>query len=128
MKKLPIVFAVAFALNWIWEHFHSRLYVNYQGSEITDWILFRSAFFVDATIVTAIVAIFMKVRYLRERPWGILILGLIPAIIMERYAMATARWMYGPHMPVIPFLETGLTPTVQLALTAYIAYKVVCRK
>ena len=44
------------------------------------------------------------------------ITGMSVAIIMERLALDVGRWQYGPHMPVLPGLEVGILPVVQMAL------------
>jgi len=54
--------------------------------------------------------------------------GLVAAIAMEIWALNTGRWVYSSLMPIIPIIKTGLSPTIQLALTGLIAYKAVFNK
>lgn len=118
IKKYVFVFLIAFFLNLIWENLHSFLYIRYQGEEITQFILLRAAFF-DAVIVTVIVFL------LRKFPYFIIPIGIAVAIFIEYHAFLTFRWSYKDIMPIIPILKTGLSPTIQLGLTAFLSYKVV---
>lgn len=112
------IFLWAFLLNMLWEKIHSQLYVHYKGGEITDAILFRAALF-DAAII-ALVGFFVIRNYLKLwQAAGILVLF---AIGLEWFALATNRWAYNEYMPIIPFITTGLTPTVQLATIWYAIY------
>lgn len=126
-KKLPLIFICAFIFNWIWETLHSRFYLHYQGGEITRWILFRAAIF-DAAFITLLGLAFLKIDYLRKRPWLSLVFGFIAAVLIEWYALQTGRWGYKEMMPIIPFLNTGLTPTIQLGILSYFILKIVDRR
>ena len=102
MKKLVVIFIIAFLLNWVWENLHSILYLHYQGEAITQLVLLRASFF-DAFFIT------------------------LMAVLLEQWALATNRWAYSDQMPIIPWLEVGLTPAIQLGITAYLAYKMADR-
>lgn len=124
MKKIPIIFNLAFLLNLIWENLHSYLYVHYQGGTITQLVLIRAALF-DAIFITLLALIFIAVDYFNRRLWWSLIIGIVFAIILERWALDTGRWAYNDLMPIIPLLKTGLTPTLQLGLLSFSIYKLV---
>lgn len=121
LKKLGLVFIVSFALNLVWENLHALLYTAYQGGPITEFILLRATFG-DAVMLTALALPFVYVRFFRQRLWLIVPLGLALAVWIEWYALGAGRWSYNAAMPLVPFLEVGLTPTVQLAITGYITY------
>lgn len=118
MKKLLIIFGAAFLLNLIWENLHAPLYVHYQGGAITQLVLLRAAL-VDALFITGLALPFLYIPYLRERTWYALLIGLIAAILLERFALTNGRWAYTAQMPIVPLLNTGLTPTIQLGLLSY---------
>ena len=124
-KKLFFVFLAAFALNMIWEFAHSVLYASYQSGEITNFILFRAAVW-DATIILVLVISTYALK--TNRTVFIVIGGLVVSVAIELWALQTGRWAYDISMPLIPFLNIGLTPTIQLALTGYIAQKLVWYK
>ena len=119
-RRLCIIFAVAFLLNFLWENFHAVLYTHYQGEEITRLILLRAALF-DAAFITALAAPFLSLSWLRSRLWLFIIPAVLFAIGLEWWALETGRWEYTAAMPLIPFLHVGLTPTIQLALTGWLA-------
>lgn len=117
-----VVFVLALALNIFWEFFHSLLYVHYRGGEITNLVLLRAAFF-DASFITLLsIPIFFN-SFLRRRLWLVFVFGIFFAIGLEKYALETGRWAYNSYMPIIPILKTGLTPSIQLGLSGWVAIK-----
>lgn len=123
MKKVFSVFFIAFGLNVVWENVHSYLYMHYQGGTITESILLRATF-ADAVIITLIALPFLFLPLFKKRAWLIVPIGVIIAVSMEWYALGTGRWAYSALMPIIPLLETGLTPTIQLGLLGYLSYSI----
>lgn len=124
IKRIIIIFILALVLNFIWENFHSQLYVHYQRGLITQLVLLKAAV-VDASFITILATFFLKVGYLKGRQWYLLTIGIIAAILLEKYALITNRWAYNNSMPVIPIIKTGLTPTIQLGLLSYLIFKIV---
>lgn len=124
MKKLFLIFILALFFNAIWENLHSLLYVHYRGSEITEFILLRAALW-DASVITILAVIFFKIKYLKNRQWLVIIFGIVIAVLLEVYALNTGRWAYNDFMPIIPLLNVGLTPTIQLGLLAYLSFRFV---
>lgn len=121
-KRLVLVFLFALAANFLWENLHAPLYMHYKGGEITEWILLRAAFF-DAAFITVLGFLFFSFEFLRKRLWLAFAIGVVFAIGLEWWALETGRWAYTPAMPIIPFIGTGLTPTIQLGLIAYLIFK-----
>lgn len=91
------------------------------GGEITQFILVRASLF-DALLITVILLPFIYLQILKNRVFLMLLVATIIAIINEWYGLSTNRWMYNSFMPIIPIIETGLTPTIQLGVTGYISY------
>lgn len=87
-----------------------------------SFVLFRAAV-VDAIIISILV--FIAQTFKINKPMFIAIGGLIIAIIIEIWALQTNRWAYSELMPLIPIIKTGLTPTIQLAITGYITQKII---
>ncbi|HEY4508119.1 MAG TPA: hypothetical protein VJJ55_00495 [Candidatus Paceibacterota bacterium] len=130
-RKFLIVFVAAFLLNILWEEAHSALYVSYQGGAITNFILFRAALF-DA----AVIALFAYLCSYSPLSKGalpssaggmsifIFVLALfIFAILLEKWALATGRWVYADAMPLVPLLNVGLTPAIQLGVSGYVSMR-----
>ena len=123
IRQLVYIFIIAFILNVVWEHFHSVLYVHYKGELITEYILFRAALF-DATLITILSYPFLRLRVLKNKLWLLVVLLVVFAIGLESWALLVNRWMYTPMMPIIPILNVGLTPTIQLGLLSYTAMRI----
>lgn len=122
MKKLFIIFILAFFLNLIWENLHSYLYIHYQSGLITEWLLVRASL-VDAVFITIMGWFFITIAFFRKRVWLAFLIGVAAAVLLEFYALKTGRWDYNEFMPIIPLLNVGLTPTIQLGFIAYLIYK-----
>ena len=120
-KKLFLIFALSFVLNFCWENVHSVLYISYQGAPITEFVLLRAAL-VDAIILTVLAVPFMQFPFWQRRKWLILPLGIFLAIVIELWALRSGRWVYTTSMPLVPFLNVGLTPTIQFAILGYGIY------
>ncbi len=115
MRLFVFVFIISFGLNAIWENLHAPLYVHYQGGTITEWILLRAAL-VDALILTILFLVTSPIKSRTGKYLVIIIAAVVIAVWIERWALASARWEYQPAMPIIPVLQTGLSPAIQLAL------------
>ena len=102
------------------------MYVHYKSGPITQLVLLRAAL-IDAFFITVLGAFFLKFDYFKNRQRYVIIIGVVAAILLERYALDTGRWMYNATMPIIPLINTGLTPTIQLGLLSYLVLKIVQR-
>ena len=121
LKKVVLIFVVSLGLNFLWENLHAGLYLHYQGQQVTELILLRAALF-DALVITLIFLTIIAIPAMRKFAvlW-ICSIALVFAILLEVYALNTDRWAYTAIMPLVPLLKTGLLPTVQLALTAWVS-------
>ena len=124
MKKIGNIFLLAFILNVLWENLHSFLYSNYMGGEITEFILIRASLF-DALLIAIISLPFIFFDKLKNKSWLIIIIGLIIAILNEWYGLGTGRWMYNSFMPILPIINVGLTPALQLGILGYVSFRLV---
>lgn len=113
-----LVFVAAFVFNFLWEHAHSVLYVSYQSGAITNLVLFRAAIF-DAAVITLFSFPFFRLKPLQRQRWLLYALLVAFAIALEKWALATDRWVYTDIMPLVPILQVGLTPAIQLALLSF---------
>ena len=122
IRILLPVFLPGFVLNVLWEFAHAGLYAHYRGGEITNLILLRAALF-DAFFITMLGVLFFFVPWFRARLWLVFVAGILFATGLEWFALSTGRWEYTTAMPIIPFLHVGLTPTIQLGVTALVSLK-----
>lgn len=121
-RKWTLVFIIAFGLNLIWENLHAVFYIHYQGGEITRFILLYAAL-VDALIILGIVFLWSLLPKRFRWQWLIIVAGIVVAVVLERLALGQVRWAYKDTMWIIPVLNTGITPTIQLGLTGFVALK-----
>lgn len=119
---LSKVFVYSFALNLIWENLHSFLYANYQGGTITEFILLRATLS-DAIYITLAATPILLFSGRRVIIWISVFALLFLSIFIEKYALLSGRWAYNSLMPIVPFLQTGLTPTIQLAVLGYLSFR-----
>ena len=119
-KKYALVFAFAFILNLMWEYFHSALYSAYQGGAITDFVLWEATF-LDALMILILVLVADKFEW--SQTATVIIGGLLLSFIIEIWALQTGRWQYNELMPIVPVLNVGLTPFIQLGLTGLLTQK-----
>ncbi len=122
MKKFLSIFVISFILNLVWEYFHSFLYAHYMGGDITFLVLFEASL-IDALIITILSVLFLKQSFFQKHSWIIIFVGILISIFIEWFALATGMWVYNSYMPILPFLGTGLTPTIQLGLLGYLSLK-----
>ncbi|MCF7834157.1 MAG: hypothetical protein K9L98_02250 [Candidatus Pacebacteria bacterium] len=118
MKKLFLIFGLSFIINWIWENAHAVLYFLPNGESISQYMLLRSTFF-DAIFTLLVAFIFIKFPYFNQRKWYALVFGIVVAVLLEKIALGMGFWAYTEFMPIIPFINTGLTPTIQLGVISY---------
>jgi len=123
IKKLFLIFLIAFILNLVWENLHSFLYEHYMGGEITELILIKATF-VDALIIIILSLPFVSFSSIEKYDWLIVPLGFLVSLLIEWWALSMGRWAYNMYMPIIPFLETGITPSIQLGLLGYGSLKI----
>ena len=115
------LWGASYAVNLVWEVLHAPLYLHFRSGPIT-WPVLLYAAAVDATVITVLGWLVRRFPR-RELRLPLLFLGgVTAALAIEWRALATARWAYGPFMPVVPLLNTGWSPTLQLGLTGVAAY------
>lgn len=119
-KKYSLVFVVAFLFNLVWEYIHSGLYLGYQGGVITRTVLLEAAL-IDALLV--LILVFLADRLRHHTSLFVIMGGLFISTVIEIWALQTGRWQYNELMPIIPIINVGLTPFIQLALTGLLTQK-----
>jgi hypothetical protein len=129
----------AFLLNWAWEVAQAGAYAPH-GTQSEAMRRCTFATFADAAITLGLYAIGALAA--KRLYWGLrggwnvyltcALLGFIHAVLVEKQATASGRWSYSSHMPIIPVLEVGLLPVLQLTflvpLSVWIASCVHSRK
>ena len=118
---------VSFALNWIWEMLQMPSYKEMAGRPLQ--VMAARCSFASLGDVAIIFSIYAVGALAAARlGWGlrarwnvystIALLGAMNAFWIERAAITSGRWTYNDTMPVIPLLNVGLWPVLQLAALA----------
>jgi len=117
------VLIIGFLLNLIWENVQAPFYKGYNGFFAHFWICFAAAA-VDALVLLLLYILFAVSNQslywpLKVRLWqyGLLaFIGGLLALWFEKWALAGEQWSYTNAMPVVPVLDAGLLPLLQLML------------
>ena len=122
-RAVGVAFISAVALNFGWEMAQARLYEP-MG---TVWEATRRCFVAslgDGLMVLTVVAggamLFRSVRWFVEPTLAkyafAALTGLIFAVAIEMWGLATGRWAYRVHMPRVPGTAVGAVPLVQMVI------------
>lgn len=118
------LFMISTAVNYVWEMAQMPLYQDMSFAALSSWLLCFRASLGDGLIIVAIWALgallYRRGRWFRPLQSGpalfLLASGALIAVVIELHALAAERWSYSEMMPIIPWLEVGLSPFVQLLL------------
>lgn len=126
LKNFVLVLGIAaFGLNMLWELAQVFAFSSLaDASAFEVFILVMIASIADAFITLAAYLVVAFIR--RERFWWkavramdfliFAIVGAVSATLIETVALSRGIWTYGEYMPVIPLLEIGLLPFLQLTI------------
>ncbi len=123
---LTALFIIAFGLNWLWEMTQILAYAGIEERSLSKVLIVCSLASVGDGILTVgayLVAAFMMGRLQWDTSAAGLIIypvmaffGALSAIAIERIALKFGFWSYQELMPVVPVLQVGLLPFLQLTL------------
>jgi fatty acid desaturase len=115
----------SFVLNELWEMAQMPAYAETAGRSLSRTIgpCSRAAVGdvgITLGIHTVIALAVCDLGWTLRRRWGAsaaaAALGLACAILVECAALAAGRWSYTEQMPVVPALDAGLWPLLQMTL------------
>jgi hypothetical protein len=116
------LFAISFALNWIWEILQMFAYQVKPAEMWTHVLLFCTL----ATVIDGLVTIGSYVLAAKLiRNWAIggwksyalmSLFGAVWAVIFELAGKSSGLWSYSQMMPIVPIIKVGLLPLLQLTL------------
>ncbi len=113
----------ALVLNTAWELLHGPLYEGYQYT----WDHISMCLIAAVTdMLTTLIMLFGLGLFYRNIFWPlklnlskillIIVTGGTGTILLERWHIATGHWEYAQSMPIVPWLEVGLTPLLQFTV------------
>lgn len=130
-KTLLIIAGTSLVLNLAWENLQAPLYQGYSNfwqhfpicsiASLGDVLIILVLYFVLAIVNRDILWI-SKMN--RADVVVLIALGVLVAIGIEKWALATLRWQYSSAMPLIPYVKVGLLPVLQMGLLPLITYYV----
>jgi hypothetical protein len=112
--------AAAFVLHWAWETAHGVAYVE-TDMPLLDrlWHCLPMAV-VDTAWSGAVVLVGIIASRSLRRPWLTWAVGVaagaLTATWVEHAALQSGRWTYNARMPILPVIEVGLWPVLQMSL------------
>ena len=121
------IIAVTTLLHLIWEYAHLPLYRAYGAIGSTAPLVITVAVFGDVLYTLSIIAGIMVIRWIKT-PHDMIsawtpkeyclsaLCGFLVALFVEYKALYLHRWAYGDMMPMIPILNVGLTPILQMMI------------
>ena len=125
-RAILYLFIIAFITNLIWENLQAPLYTSFKnfGQHFSFCLV---ASLVDAVVILAFYFIISLIR--KDAFWllnirladmlVLLALGLLTALLFEKWALQSGTWDYTSEMPVI--FGIGLAPLIQLAILSIIS-------
>ncbi|MDF1567679.1 MAG: hypothetical protein RQ801_13635 [Spirochaetaceae bacterium] len=135
LKFLGRLFLWAVATNYLWEMLQMPLFAEMEFSDPKSWLICFRASLGDGVIVLTIwvigFAVFRKTAWaenLDARSIPILLLsGSLIAIGIEWLALEAGRWRYSEIMPLVPLVNVGLIPFLQLLILPWISIRLASR-
>lgn len=135
IKYILLLAAVAFILNYIWEMLQMPFFAGMSFSDPHAWLICARASLGDGVIVL-VIFIFGRLIF---KSWNwvynvslikflyLLFTGLSVSILIEIISLKYQRWSYSDLMPVIPNIDAGIIPIIQMIILLCISYVVTLR-
>lgn len=124
-----LIFLIAVALNFVWEFLHHQLYICSIPATECAW---RDAL-IDALIILGI--FFAGIILFKDTSWNsrltkkkifiVALASFIIAYIIELQGIYLGKWEYTELMPVIPLLNVGLSPILQMIVLPLLTFFIV---
>lgn len=122
LRRLILISAIAAGLHHIWETNHVVLYGGYENLTNLPIALWATT----GDVVYTLGAYFFVALLKRDINWlvrmtkldllSLAFIGFVISLYVEYRALALERWFYLDAMPIIPGLEVGLSPVVQMTV------------
>lgn len=128
-KTLLTVTGVGLLLNVVWENLQAPLYQGYNNF----WQHFPICFVASlGDMLVIVILYFLIVAVKKDVFWIVkidkvdlailIVAGAIIAITIEKGALYIGRWEYTSAMPLIPYIDIGFFPVVQMMLLPVSAF------
>ena len=123
-----VFFSGSFLLHLLWENLQMPLYAGFETAPLQEhfWICFKATggdLLFMLTIYTALAVVHRdpywianRAAYAHPATWIVaLLIGALLAVSFELWAVyVDHRWQYTEAMPLVPIVEVGLLPVLQM--------------
>ena len=128
LPALTSFFGESFLLHLLWENLQAPLFAGFESYGQHFWICFKAAWgdLLFMFVIYAGLAIVHRnpfwltdrAAYAHPATWiAVLLIGIVLSVGCELWAVyVDHRWQYTEAMPLIPVLQIGLTPVLQMIL------------
>lgn len=132
LKQVLLIFIVAVALNYLWEVAQAPLYMGLEDWNSVWWRCFVAAFGDGILVWPIFVVGWLTFRrfdwYVQPNGQALavmLVAGLAIGIGIEWMAVnMLGRWAYTVDMPLLPGLDVGLVPVLQMLLLPPLIFRI----
>lgn len=118
-RYILTLIAVVFLLHLFWENAQASLYSGYQSFSQHFLMCFVGTIG-DVVITLFVLACIWLLKKDKPRTGAdflvLAVIGFIVAVVIEQHALLVDKWNYTSAMPIIPWLNVGLAPIIQMAL------------
>ena len=128
-RYVLIMSAISFILNEVWELLQMPLY--YSAFYNLGHIVFCTlAALADMIMVLLLYFsfgfIYKNLFWIAQRNWFkifvVMLTGAVGAVLSEKRHLLLGSWAYDQSMPIIPFVNVGLSPVLQFFLLPVLIY------
>jgi hypothetical protein len=132
LKQVLLIFILAVTLNYLWELAQAPLYVGLENWNSVWWHCFVAALGDGVLVLLIFVVGWITFRrfdwyaHLNGRALAVmLVTGLFIGIGIEWVAIKMlGRWAYTVDMPLLPGLDVGLVPVLQMLLLPPVIFRI----
>lgn len=118
-----ILLSVTFIPHYMWENAHIGLYGGYEALPFSDHI---TIFATVGDVAYTLFAVLFFALFKKNLNWFsktkscdyilLALFGFLISLFVEYKALILGKWFYLPAMPIIPFLNVGLSPILQMTI------------
>lgn len=123
VRILATISSIAFALHLVWENAQAPLFAGYTsfGQHLPICLYGTVGDVLITLIVYSLISLLKKdlLWPLKRTAYNLLaltVIGFFAAAAIEYRALALELWSYTSAMPIIPYLQVGLSPLAQMTI------------
>lgn len=138
LEIIILIFSISFLINLLWEVAHSLLY-NWSALPLVNDVYAYIPRILKASIGDGFITLGIyglgliknrRVNWISNMKWGdyflVILAGLFISVLIERVNVHfLGRWSYNEFMPLIPGIDVGLTPILQMLILPLLIFKII---